>query len=68
LTPTFQYWPRALQEWFGKHILGHYEQVWLLDRDTVEALARIGPSITIWEERALGLTKSFVLYRERLLA
>jgi SAM-dependent methyltransferase len=64
LIPFFQYWPRPLQEWFAKNVLGHYEQVWLLSRKAVTELADTGFGIDIWEEKVLGLTKSFVLYRE----
>ena len=63
LLPFFQYWPRPVQRWIGRNILGHYEQVWLLDRRAVKELARIGSKIAIWEEKVLGITKSFVLYR-----
>jgi SAM-dependent methyltransferase len=64
LVPFFQYWPRPIQRWVGQNILGHYEQVWLLDRRAVRELAGIGSGILLWEEKALGLTKSFVLYRK----
>lgn len=63
LLPFFQYWPRCVKQWVGRNILGHYEEVWLLDRKTVRELANIGNEIAIWEEKVLGLTKSFVLYR-----
>jgi SAM-dependent methyltransferase len=63
LVPFFQYWPRFLQHWFARHILGHYEQVWLLDRKMVNELAAGGCRIEVWEEKVLGLTKSFVLHR-----
>jgi SAM-dependent methyltransferase len=63
LLPLFQYWPPSVQRWVGQNILGHYEQVWLLDRRAVKELAGISDGITIWEEKMLGLTKSFVLSR-----
>jgi SAM-dependent methyltransferase len=63
LLPFFQYWPRPVQRWVGENILGHYEQVWLLDRKAVEELAGSSAGIVVWEEKTLGLTKSFVLYR-----
>ena len=63
LVPTFQYWPRFLQRWIGEAVLGHYEEVWLLDRKAVEALAGNGERITVREEKLCGLTKSFVLVR-----
>ncbi len=50
---------------FGKNVLGHYEQVWLLDRRAVEELAGIGSNVFVWEEKAMGLTKSYVLYRRQ---
>ena len=61
LVPFYQYWPRPVQRWVGQNLLGHYEQVWLLDRRAVEELAGAGDGIAIWEEKMLGLTKSFVL-------
>jgi len=63
LLSFFQYLPRSVQQWIGRNILGHYEQVWLLDRKAVEYLAGIGGEIAVWEERIFGFTKSFVLYR-----
>jgi len=63
LFPFFQHLPRSIQQWIGQNVLGHYEQVWLLDRGAVKKLASIGHGIAIWEEKMLGLTKSFVLYR-----
>lgn len=63
LLPFFQYLPRSVQRWVGQNILGHYEQVWLLDRRYVKELASIGSEIAVWEEKVLGFTKSFVLYR-----
>lgn len=67
LLPFFQYWPRFVQRWVGRNILGHYEEVWLLDRKAVRELAGIGNGIAVWEEKVLGLTKSFVLYRSHSL-
>lgn len=63
LLPFFQYWPRSVQRWVGQNILGHYEQVWLLDGKGVAELASTGSEIAVWEEKVLGLIKSFVLYR-----
>jgi SAM-dependent methyltransferase len=63
MLPFYQYCSPSVQRWVGQNILGHYERVWLLDRTAVEELAGISDGITIWEEKALGLTKSFVLSR-----
>lgn len=67
MIPFFQYWPLSVQRWFGQHILGHYERVWLLDRRAIDELAHSGERIAVWQEKWLGLTKSFVLLRERPL-
>jgi len=64
LLPFFQYLPRSAQRWVGENFLGHYEQVWLLDRKAVEILANISGDVSIWEERVTGFTKSYVLYRK----
>jgi len=64
LVPFFQYWPRPIQRWVGQNILGHYEEVWLLDRRAVEKLASVDDGIVIWEEKVWGFVKSFVLYRD----
>lgn len=64
LLPLFQYWPCSVQRWVGKNIVGHYERVWLLDSKAAKELTSIGSRIAIWEEKVLGLTKSFVLYRK----
>jgi ubiquinone/menaquinone biosynthesis C-methylase UbiE len=66
LLPFFQYWPRPVQRWVGQNILGHYEEVWLMDRKAMKELANIGRGIVIWEEKVMGLTKSFTLYRKHL--
>ena len=67
LLPFFQYLPRSVQRWVGQNILGHYEQTWLLDRRDVKELVGVGGGIAVWEEKVLGLTKSFVLYRNHPL-
>ncbi len=63
LLPFFQYFPRSVQQWLGRKILGHYELVWLLDRSDARELASIDTRIAVWEEKVLGLTKSLAFYR-----
>lgn len=63
LLPFFQYLPHSVQRWIGNNVIGHYEQVWLQGRKAMQQLACVGRGIAVWEEKVLGLTKSFVLHR-----
>jgi SAM-dependent methyltransferase len=63
LVPFFQYLPRSLQNWIGQKILGHYEELWLLNWRDASKLAELDREICLIKEKIIGITKSFVLYR-----
>lgn len=66
LVPFFQYLPSLLQHWIGKNLLGHFEPVRLLNRKEIGKLVALDENTSIFEEKAFGLTKSFVLYRRKV--